>query len=507
MSEKVRKSSEEKLANFYELYKKFGTKIIGHFFVTTIWTLTLTLLLAVVGNIYSKKVSANGNYATLLPWSLQGLINHLTQKQFIFAGIILVFIYSFIYYFDGLWEAELRIRGGHHVKNQILDKFRRLPLEEKIFYKNKISTLVEVDAAEFGYSWEHLPNHVYHSALTIILLITIKLDDFRELTNNQLCFSLFWLVIINAVNFFFTKLVLKNERIYKERLTEETEVINKEREKSVLIDSMGLNSQYRSKQREISGKNEILLLSFSQIKSLSKVIPSYWLTEMFPYLLIFISGILVGEQLLTMWWIFENVREIFQCFWDYGDFASSRERINQFLKKEEKEENPLALQFNQSIKKIVFSNVYFKYSSGSSKPVLENYSREFTKGKINRLSGGNGTGKSTIIYLILGMLNPIKGKISIETIEGNSYNLHREINLEHWRRKIVAYAAHDNPIEIGSTGQRQSNNIKEIMNKKEAKIVILDEADNALDKDKLPELQSELKRLAKEGRLIIYTKH
>jgi len=36
MSEKVRKSSEEKLANFYELYKKFGTKIIGHFFVTTI---------------------------------------------------------------------------------------------------------------------------------------------------------------------------------------------------------------------------------------------------------------------------------------------------------------------------------------------------------------------------------------------------------------------------------------------------------------------------------------
>ncbi|CAG8841888.1 8072_t:CDS:1, partial [Racocetra persica] len=47
---------------------------------------------------------------------------------------------------------ELRIKGGHYVKNRLLDKFRQLPFEEKEKRSKEISTLVELDSGEIGYT-------------------------------------------------------------------------------------------------------------------------------------------------------------------------------------------------------------------------------------------------------------------------------------------------------------------------------------------------------------------
>jgi len=65
----------------------------------------------------------------------------------------------------------LRIKGGHYTKNVLLDKFRQLSLEEKQVRQKEINTLVELDSGEIGHYWEHIANHVYHSALTIFFLI------------------------------------------------------------------------------------------------------------------------------------------------------------------------------------------------------------------------------------------------------------------------------------------------------------------------------------------------
>jgi len=55
-----------------------------------------------------------------------------------------------------------------------LDKFRELPFEERQVRSKEINTLVEFDSGEVGYTWEHLPNHVYHSLLTIILILWFR---------------------------------------------------------------------------------------------------------------------------------------------------------------------------------------------------------------------------------------------------------------------------------------------------------------------------------------------
>jgi hypothetical protein len=44
------------------------------------------------------------------------------------------------------------VQGGHYVKNQLLDKFRQLPFEEKEKRNKEINILVEFDSGEIGYT-------------------------------------------------------------------------------------------------------------------------------------------------------------------------------------------------------------------------------------------------------------------------------------------------------------------------------------------------------------------
>ncbi|CAG8553323.1 13750_t:CDS:2, partial [Racocetra fulgida] len=137
--------------------------------------------------------------------------------------------------------------------------------------------------------------------------------------------------------------VSRNERIYKKKLTAEWAMRKKEISKAVLIESMGLTSQFRAQHQKI-------------------------------------------------------IRH-------YTDYQTSQERINKFLTLPEKNDN-----------------------------LLENYNRSFTNREINQLSGKNGTGKTTLLYLVLGILTPEKGEIVITTEKGEeekeNYVLHRDLNLQ-----------------------------------------------------------------------------
>ena len=151
-------------------------------------------------------------------------------------------------------------------------------------------------------------------------------------------------------------------------------------------------------------------------------------------------------------------------------------------------------------------NIYFRYR-GHSEWILKNYNRTFTSAKINHLTGKNGTGKSTVLYLLLGMLVPHKGQIIITDNQGNNYILHQDINLRHWRENNVAYCAHDTLLEEGSTGQRQLANINQALaQKNSAQIFLFDEADNALDQDNQEKFQERIKELAK-NKIVVYIKH
>jgi len=83
-------------------------------------------------------------------------------------------------------------------------------------------------------------------------------------------------------------------------------------------------------------------------------------------------------------------------------------------------------------------NIFFENVSFSFKERLNIYSDvniRFSKNKIYGLTGNSGSGKSTFINLLTGLLEPTSGKIFTDGVDINT-------NLEHWQ-KSIAYVAQD----------------------------------------------------------------
>ena len=82
-------------------------------------------------------------------------------------------------------------------------------------------------------------------------------------------------------------------------------------------------------------------------------------------------------------------------------------------------------EFNTSIN---FKNIYFKYSKRKNF-VLENVNLNINKGDKIVLTGDTGSGKSTLIDIILGIQKPSKGKIFVDNTE-------RELDENFWCKEI-----------------------------------------------------------------------
>ena len=80
---------------------------------------------------------------------------------------------------------------------------------------------------------------------------------------------------------------------------------------------------------------------------------------------------------------------------------------------------------NENIKKITFKNVDFKYVS-SNNNVLNNIDFEINKNDFLGVIGTSGSGKSTILHLLSGLMEPTKGSIILNDHDKNNIN---EFNL------------------------------------------------------------------------------
>ena len=65
---------------------------------------------------------------------------------------------------------------------------------------------------------------------------------------------------------------------------------------------------------------------------------------------------------------------------------------------------------------IEVSNISFKYAGGKDL-VFDDFSLRLEENNIYGLLGKNGTGKSTLLYLVSGLLRPKKGSVCFDGVE------------------------------------------------------------------------------------------
>jgi ATP-binding cassette subfamily B multidrug efflux pump len=108
--------------------------------------------------------------------------------------------------------------------------------------------------------------------------------------------------------------------------------------------------------------------------------------------------------------------------------AASQARINEFLQTKPEMDFPKQEQvsFNHSIQ---FNNISYTYS-GKNFPALNQISFEIKKGSTLAILGTTGSGKTTLIQLLLRLFDPTEGNIFID-----GQNL-KQIDLSKWKNKI-----------------------------------------------------------------------
>ena len=69
---------------------------------------------------------------------------------------------------------------------------------------------------------------------------------------------------------------------------------------------------------------------------------------------------------------------------------------------------------NNNYKKLIATNLCKTYSK---RKVVDNVSIEVNRGEVVGLLGPNGAGKTTTFYMITGMIRPLSGKISLDSLD------------------------------------------------------------------------------------------
>lgn len=111
------------------------------------------------------------------------------------------------------------------------------------------------------------------------------------------------------------------------------------------------------------------------------------------------------------------------------DAKISLERMNEIHSKEDEENIEDKITLLPEFGDLTMEKVHFQYSGPHSPMILKNVSLRIPKGKTTAIVGTSGSGKTTILKLLLNFYNPTDGSIRLGDV--NLKNLHNRL----WRSK------------------------------------------------------------------------
>ncbi len=294
--------------------------------------------------------------------------------------------------------------------------------------------------------------------------------------------------VIGGVSYFLTKKL----KIIQQKIVAETAALSGSTTESLrnieLVKSLGLADQEINRLNQTT--NKILDLELKKLRYVRSIsfVQGTLINFIRNTILLFLLFLLFKEtitfgEFFTLYFysffIFGPLQEIGSVISSYREAEVSVKKFREIIDAP-KEKDPINPKHLGKISKINFDNVSFKYNSGDSL-ALENISFEINKGESVAFVGPSGSGKSSLVKLLVGLYFPDKGEIKYNNVISQNIflnDLRKQIGFVTQETQLFAGTIRENLLFVNpnATDEEMLESLQ-----KSAAMPILDKSGGGLD--------------------------
>ncbi|MBU3101808.1 MULTISPECIES: ABC transporter ATP-binding protein [Clostridium] len=349
------------------------------------------------------------------------------NQLYYYIGIIAVFYV--LRYFISIFSNYMFVKINNLVVNElrctVMDKVMELPMSylantEKGYVQSRIAECSTVGSI-FSPSYVGIVLSLTDAVLALVTMFAI---------NYKLSIVI---LILTPLFFFSSKMSMGNFMKNTKEMLEYNATLNGECFEIIngIEDIKILNGKNNHLRKFNDKLSKLVKSSLKQSKSMIIFMGNITFINNFGSLLVLlIAGILIlkGEFTVGLYTSFSlYITKVFSSIQGIGTMGTmikpvclSIERVYELLDMDD-ENSGKDQNLNEEIKSIKLENVAFKYKN-NIKNVLNDINFEIIKGEKVLIKGENGSGKSTIIKLLLGLYNPVEGRILCNNIDLSMIN-------------------------------------------------------------------------------------
>ena len=426
------------LSYFKRKFRKLSMKSLRHlnkYFIKYKWRFIFGILFTIISNYFGVKMPV---YVKDTIDALMTNVSIRTTSDAVYLSLKIGGIYILLSFAKGFFLFLMRqtiIVMSRHIefdlKNEIFKHYQKLDVA--FFKKNKTGDLMNRISEDVGLVRMYLGPGIMYT-INLIVLVTMIITQMVQISPILTLYVLIPLpvmsIIIYKVSTKMNKLsgMVQSEQSTISTIAQETfagiaviKAYNRGNETGNKMNESADNYKRRSMQLVLT--NALFMPTILFLIGISTI------------LAIYIGGVMTYEKELSLGGIVAFIFFVTNLTWPFASIgwvtsiiqraAASQKRINEFL-----QESPSIINTNFDPKAVVgeisFENVSFTYSN-TGITALQNISFKIKKGDTLAILGHTGSGKSTILSLLLRQFDVESGKI---TVDGQSI---QDTNLDELR--------------------------------------------------------------------------
>ena len=429
----------------YVLNKKQLIFLIIIFFAIIFLSFLEVIGLASLTTFVSIIVNNDLNYFHFLPFNPIALISDFSLEKKMFYGSIFLF---FLFLFKSIYQIlfnYLEVTTTRDITVTNSERFFKSTIFSPYYlHLNRNSSYlirkIQIDIYAVTYYFYNLLTIIKEMIILISIFLLLFLTDPKISSATFLMLGVFSLLFYFSIKNKLTRLTKETQKNKANLIQNVTHSVSSFKENLILRIRKHIVEKYCKELKSIEHFNfytsfimkmpriflELLAVTGLLVVTFLFIFFGKPLNEMIPLLTLLVASLvrmIPSFNSLTAAFATLRINQI-----KYDEISEDLKNQEKYIKYFNKEEKTKKFE-NKFQNEINLDDISFKFE-GTDRRVLNNISLKIKKGQSVGIIGKTGSGKTTLVDIILGVLQPTSGKISVD---GEQFN---EENISNWHAQI-----------------------------------------------------------------------